>query len=231
MAGKRKGTEDSRHLWPEMLRVIEEVKPRWVIGENVFGLNSMEVEHSDIDVESDTDSGTAENADVDTAGLVWTIKQDLDKIGYDCEVLCIPACATGAWHRRDRLWFVAHAPQQGRQRRERREHTQLKERVSGRGNKRNDTHARCKGLERGRYKKREYSSQCDRGQGTNWNKNWLEVATRLCGVDDGLPAELDGFKLSKAGHRVARLKGLGNSICPQVVIEIMQCIKQIDSKD
>jgi DNA (cytosine-5)-methyltransferase 1 len=199
MAGKRKGTEDSRHLWPEMLRVIEEVKPRWVIGENVFGLNSMEVEHSDIDVESDTDSGTAENADVDTAGLVWTIKQDLDKIGYDCEVLCIPACATGAWHRRDRLWFVAHA--------------------------------RCKGLERGRYKKREYSSQCDRGQGTNWNKNWLEVATRLCGVDDGLPAELDGFKLSKAGHRVARLKGLGNSICPQVVIEIMKSIKQIDSKD
>ena len=60
---------------------------------------------------------------------------------------------------------------------------------------------------------------------TGWDENWLEVATELCGVDDGLPVELDGFKLTKAGHRVQRLKALGNAIVPQVVIEIMKAIK------
>ena len=58
-----------------------------------------------------------------------------------------------------------------------------------------------------------------------WNKNWLEVATELCGVDDGLPAELDGLKLSKARHRVERLKALGNAIVPQVAMEIMRAIQ------
>ena len=71
-----------------------------------------------------------------------------------------------------------------------------------------------------------------RGRFTNndsWNKNWLEVATKLCRVDDGLPVELDGFKLTKAGHRVERLKALGNSIVPQVAIEIMRAIIDCDS--
>jgi DNA (cytosine-5)-methyltransferase 1 len=61
--------------------------------------------------------------------------------------------------------------------------------------------------------------------GPGWEANWLEVATELCGVDDGLPVELDGFKLSKSGHRVERLKALGNAIVPQVAIEIMRAIK------
>ena len=59
----------------------------------------------------------------------------------------------------------------------------------------------------------------------SWNENWLEVATELCGVDDGLPAELDGLKFSKSKHRVERLKALGNSLVPQVAIEIMRAIK------
>src|SRR3990167_4851467 len=58
----------------------------------------------------------------------------------------------------------------------------------------------------------------------SWDENWLKIASELCGVDDGLPAELDGFKLSKAGHRVERLKSLGNSIVPQVVMEIFKHI-------
>ncbi len=62
-------------------------------------------------------------------------------------------------------------------------------------------------------------------QGFSWDENWIEVATKLCGMDDGLPAELDGLKLSKARHRVERLKGLGNAIVPQVAIEIMKAIK------
>ena len=57
-----------------------------------------------------------------------------------------------------------------------------------------------------------------------WNENWLEVASALCRVDDGLPADVDGFKLSKAGHRVERLKALGNAIVPQVAAEIFKAI-------
>jgi DNA (cytosine-5)-methyltransferase 1 len=287
-AGKRNGTQDDRHLWPYMLKVIAEVKPTWVIGENVFGIASMAVGQSEIDVESDTDNADGDNGESGADGVLWTVINDLEQIGYAVQTFVIPACGVNAPHKRDRVWIVANAgcgngegaAEYGEHERENSQgnaielerpaecnksglntdttgkrpdlgqcnrgerYVQDHERTTTEDNTErngrqcragqtdsNDTHARCKGLERGRYKKREYSSQCDRGQGTNWNKNWLEVATRLCGVDDGLPAELDGFKLSKAGHRVARLKGLGNSICPQVVIEIMQCIKQIDSKD
>lgn len=85
-AGLRKGTEDDRHLWPEMLRVIGECQPRWVVGENVRGL----VSWSD--------------------GLVLeTCYSDLENLGYSVQSFIIPACATGAPHRRDRVWIVAHS--------------------------------------------------------------------------------------------------------------------------
>jgi DNA (cytosine-5)-methyltransferase 1 len=63
------------------------------------------------------------------------------------------------------------------------------------------------------------------GAGSSWQRNWLEVATELCGVDDGLPAKLDGYELSKSKHRAERLKALGNAIVPQVAVEIMKAIK------
>jgi DNA (cytosine-5)-methyltransferase 1 len=214
MAGKRKGTEDSRHLWPQMLRVIEEVKPTWVIGENVFGIASMAVGQSEIDVESDTDNEDGDNEESGADGVLWTVINDLEQIGYAVQTFVIPACGVNAPHKRDRVWIVANA---------------------GCG-KRNDTHARRKGLERGGPERSGLSGQsggAERNQRTEWNKNWLEVATRLCGVDYGLPTGLDGFKLSKAGHRVARLKGLGNAICWPVVVPIMEAIKKDldDSKD
>ena len=90
VAGKRKGSEDERHLWPEMLRVIGECKPRWVVGENVRGL----VSWSD--------------------GLVLEeVCSDLETIGYSVQSFIIPACATGAPHRRDRVWIVAHSDNLG----------------------------------------------------------------------------------------------------------------------
>jgi len=84
VAGKRKGSEDERHLWPEMLRVVGECKPRWVVGENVRGL----VNWSD--------------------GLVFeTCCTDLEALGYSVQSFIIPACAVNAPHRRDRVWIVA----------------------------------------------------------------------------------------------------------------------------
>jgi DNA (cytosine-5)-methyltransferase 1 len=90
MAGKRKGKEDERHLWPEMLRCIREVKPRWVIGENVFGLVNW------------------------SGGLVFhEVQADLEAQGYEVFPYVLPAASVNAPHRRDRVWFVAHSNNNG----------------------------------------------------------------------------------------------------------------------
>ena len=80
-AGKRNGDADARALWPEMLRIIAEAKPRWVLGENVVGFK-----------------GVALDAMLDA----------LENLGYSCQTFDIPASSLGAWHRRSRLWIVAH---------------------------------------------------------------------------------------------------------------------------
>ena len=85
-AGKRLGKEDERHLWPEMLRAIREIQPRWVVGENVLGL----VNWSD--------------------GLVFhEVQTDLEAEGYEVQPYVLPAVSVNAPHRRDRVWFVAYS--------------------------------------------------------------------------------------------------------------------------
>ena len=85
MAGKRLGKADERHLWPEMLRVIRETSPSYVVGENVRGLVSW------------------------NGGLVFDeVQADLEALGYEVLPVLLPACAVGAPHRRDRVWFVAY---------------------------------------------------------------------------------------------------------------------------
>ena len=85
-AGKRQGKADDRYLWPEMLRIISEVKPSFVIGENVTGLVSME-----------------------NGKTLERIFADLENEGYQTESFIIPACSVGAWHRRDRIWIIAYS--------------------------------------------------------------------------------------------------------------------------
>lgn len=85
-AGKRKGKEDDRHLWPEMLRAIREIQPTWVVGENVRGLTNW------------------------NGGLVFDeVQADLEAAGYEVTPFLLPACAVNAPHRRDRIWFVAYS--------------------------------------------------------------------------------------------------------------------------
>ena len=85
-AGKRRGREDDRYLWPEMLRIIEELRPSWVIGENVVGIINMALD---------------------------TVLFGLEGKGYETRAVVLPACAIDAPHRRDRVFIVAYANSNG----------------------------------------------------------------------------------------------------------------------
>lgn len=110
VAGKRKGAEDDRYLWPEFKRAIREVNPRWVIGENVGGITSMVQPGKEIDLESKETSLQEGDKEVllEQEFVIETICRDLEHEGYSVQPIIIPACAIGAPHRRDRVWFVAH---------------------------------------------------------------------------------------------------------------------------
>jgi DNA (cytosine-5)-methyltransferase 1 len=82
VAGQRKGKDDDRYLWEEMLRVVAEIKPTYVVGENVTGIIGLALD---------------------------TVLSDLETQGYTTETFIIPACSKNAWHRRDRVWIVAYA--------------------------------------------------------------------------------------------------------------------------
>lgn len=85
-AGSRKGTEDSRYLWPEMLRAIREICPKWVVGENVYGLVNW------------------------NEGMVFNkVCSDLENEGYEVIPIVLPSASINAPHKRDRIFFIAHS--------------------------------------------------------------------------------------------------------------------------
>ena len=93
-AGRRKGTADDRYQWPNMFRVIQNVKPDWVIAENVRGL-----------------------ATWNDGMVLEQVCTDLESEGYEVQPFIIPACAVNAPHRRDRVWIIANAGRVGREQR------------------------------------------------------------------------------------------------------------------
>jgi DNA (cytosine-5)-methyltransferase 1 len=92
VAGKQKGKEDDRHLWPEVLRIVKEIKPTFFLGENVPGIISLALDE---------------------------VLSDLESEGYACQTFIIPACAVNAIHRRDRVWIIAYSHANGEMRRSR----------------------------------------------------------------------------------------------------------------
>lgn len=235
-AGKRRGTDDDRYLWPEMLRIIEEVRPAWIIGENVAGILSM-----------------------DGGRILRKIRSDLDAEGYWSEVFGLPAIGVGASHQRQRIWIVGYTESIRRKlgasenewTASRKEHTfgnQVALHSSYTSIKYDGRHTRKpeagQKQEPGkcfvggvttdsgatRLSRRKQHRAFDKGQqeqepfgpatepdSFTWSTHWYEVATRLCRVDDGVPSWVDR-------HRTNRLKALGNAIVPQVAYEIFRAI-------
>lgn len=108
LAGRRKGADDNRYLWPQMLRAIRQIHPTWVVGENVNGIKTM-VESCQVTQMGRTDYLFEENYlyREESRFTLDKICADLEAEGYSVQPIVIPACAIGAPHRRDRVWIVA----------------------------------------------------------------------------------------------------------------------------
>lgn len=220
-AGKRKGSADDRAIWFEMFRVVSEIRPRWVVAENVSGLLTIE------------------------QGMAFErVCTDLESEGYTVQSFIIPACAVGAPHRRNRVWIVAHQntnsstdggiEAQRRQKQYRHAGATDEIQTSPNTNNRRQTEqeqqtARCeqynctspntvggKLQESRRRQLLNTKHNIQHNLQPFWRRSWLEVATELCRVDDGLPGRLD------------RLKHLGNAIVPQVAEVIFSAINEYE---
>ncbi len=220
VAGKRKGKEDERHLWPEMLRTIREIQPRYVVGENVVGLISWD------------------------GGLVFhEVQTDLENEGYEVWPFILPACAVNAPHRRDRVWFIAKNTKRNGcvQRKLEQEGTEVwKQRDIGTGSddgiylqKGITANSSCQGLQGSKNVRGIGGSRQIQNEqlGRLLQPNWEDFPTQppVCGGNDGLPRELDGITFPK--WRAESVKAYGNAIVPQVALQIFKAIQIADRQN
>jgi DNA (cytosine-5)-methyltransferase 1 len=235
MAGKRKGTDDERYLWGEMLRAVQEIKPKYVIAENVFGITNID------------------------GGLVFEqVCLDLENEGYEVQPFIIPAAAKNAPHRRDRVWFIAYRNGSGFQNERSKQQTTGFEqhgeldgfvayrigtrcenrsiekteqyRIERYGNERNVTNTDGNGFQGSlptHFDKQQSSTKKYveeylpfRGQKIPFSD--FPTQSPICGGDDGLPTKLDGITFSK--WRQESIKGYGNAIVPQVAFELFKLL-------
>ena len=209
-AGQRRGQEDDRHLWPEFNRLVAELRPTWIIGENVAGHISMGLDD---------------------------VLSDLEGQGYTARTFVIPACAVSAPHRRDRVWTVAHAPQL--QRNGSGEYRQSSERQIPEFGKRSGPQPLAdteRGGRQGQGKPINASNQAQEGKGkavepiNGGQRQERCVKPGLGGVFDGLSYWLDEPRERvKAGvpNRAPRLKALGNAVVPQIPEMIGRAILEV----
>ena len=174
-AGKRRGAEDDRHLWPEYRRLVEELRPDWVIGENVAGHISMGLDD---------------------------VLSDLEALGYACRAFVVPACAVGAPHRRDRVWIVGHADRGGKPTGP--EHGKASVLPSFAGNASNaDRHnaqrqqPRCIDAQ-----ERPVAREGSPGPHDAGRIRFVLTEPPVRGADDGVPAGLDAARLKALGNAV-----------------------------
>jgi DNA (cytosine-5)-methyltransferase 1 len=247
-AGKRLGKEDDRHLWPEMLRVIREVQPTWVVGENVFGLVNW------------------------SGGLVFDeVQSDLEAQGYEVQPYVLPAVSVNAPHRRDRVWFVAYCEANRLARSERtnqwQEHQQnnrntVRSAFDSNGSFRHASNTDCNGLKQCNSKHEINTSKgrldafCNtqpfnikhtknigsknalengelerrRFRQSNQRNFWDSFPSQspICNGDDGFSNRLDSITFPK--WRAESIKAGGNAIVPQVAYQIFKTIEEYEKR-
>lgn len=220
VAGKRKGKEDNRYLWPEMFNIIKKHRPSWVIGENVTGIIEMGLQQAILDLESE---------------------------GYEVQCFIIPACAVDAPHRRDRVWIIAHTESTdpnsfgrnngGDNRQERQVHNDQHGSNTQTQSERSERQSRACEIPTDATDPDGFGSQrrALTGSGTKraseklfrgyikrelWS-DWQNSipSPRICRSDDGI------------SDRTYRLKALGNAVVPQLVEEIGNAILSTYNKD
>jgi DNA (cytosine-5)-methyltransferase 1 len=218
-AGKRLGTADDRHLWPEMLRAIREIQPCWVVGENVRGITNW------------------------NEGVVFDeVQADLEAEGYEVLPFLLPACAVNAPHRRDRIWFIAYSHSNANRylRKQDREtdgipgehRTEIRAGKSTGTDSGNASDTPSIGMEGYRsdreqitHPQGEYGLFGCHDAGNHWGE-W-PTQSPLCSGDDGLPRQLDGITFSK--WRNESIKAYGNAIVPQVIHQIFKAIQEYEN--
>ena len=200
VAGNKKGKDDARYLWPEFSRLVRELRPNWVVAENVPGILSIAAD---------------------------TVCSDLEREGYSVGIWDYEAAAVGARHRRERIFFVAHA---GRA---------LRQRISEERNIR-DAHEKGTAVTAERPSSAPAanadSERCEEQRQPVKDSETLTRPERdsrlftkseLGGGVDGFPAGLDGSISPTATgipNRTNRLKALGNAVVPQQAYPIFQAI-------
>ena len=219
-AGKRLGKADERHLWPEMLRAIREIEPTYIVGENVRGLLSW------------------------NAGMVFDeVCAELESIGYQVAPCIIPACAVGAPHRRERIWFVAYSESKRRESQQNRAKEFypssgqiLYGRSSdGHGNEWDVENANGIGQEWGMHKGESKDAIWEQFSESNARINkcqsWNDFPTQppICNGDDGISDRLDTITFPK--WRNESIKAGGNAVVPQVVYQIFKAIEQYNNQN
>lgn len=216
VAGKRKGKEDDRHLWPEMLRAIREIAPTYVVGENVGGIVNW------------------------NGGLVFEeVQSDMEAQGYEVIPVILPACAIDAEHRRDRTWFVSRiVPNPGgngfdrdKKPKERRDSFRC-----GIPQHELDTLSCVWSSTNPNGGRLSIQGRPERQINPEKKKNWKKHRVindggwphepPICTGNDGLSERLDGITFLDWSRE--SIKAGGNAIVPQVVYEIFKAIDAYD---
>ena len=212
-AGKRKGTEDDRYLFPEMLRIIKETQARWVVGENVQGIVNMS-----------------------EGKVLQGIHNDLETIGYEVQTFIIPASSQGAWHKRNRVWIVAALSNSNKSGSFKKYNSTIHRQDKGDGfvnesfgrsenYAANSDNIRCKGhsLQSDNLQKRNNTTE-NVNSSFKKQQTWWETQQLICGVPNGISYELDK-------DRTNRVKALGNAIVPQIATEIGKAIIKAEEEN
>lgn len=277
VAGQRKGTDDDRYLWPEMLRAIREIRPTWIIGENVNGILSMVQPSEEVEVGSQATLFGEDNRKrvlLQQEYVVETICKDLERERYSVQPMLIPACAVGAPHRRDRVWFVAHRTDARledvrrtreddilsagnvtdsnskklqerikvrRRKNQEKAGTRVDDGVERFGNMRYAPYSDNERLQvfnisqRNDAEKRKIEERCLEQYSSDVRRAlhstpWDDFPTQspVCRGNDGLPFNVDDLTIPFTKWRQESVKGYGNAIVPQVILEIFKAIEEIE---